>query len=34
MLEKTFEITEFNHKPNTARSVTKMCPEVPHLHVF
>ena len=33
-LEKSFKITKSNHKPNTAKSTTKPCPLVPHLHIF
>jgi len=33
-LEKTFKIIESNRKPNAAKSTTKPCPRVPHLHVF
>ena len=33
-LEKTLKIIESNCKPNTAKSTTKPCPEVPHLQIF
>jgi len=31
-LESTLKIIKSNHKPNTAKSTTKPCPQVPHLH--
>lgn len=31
-LEKTFRIIEFNHWHNTAKSTTKLCPQVSHLY--
>jgi len=31
-MEKTIKLSEPNHYSNTTKSITKSCPEVPHLH--